>query len=107
MASPRPRLPPVTMTLRTGTHQLAGAAQLQGGDETQLRRDLVCGQHAAAGAQQVTLDFIERRGIGRILTVRQHDFCTTRAPVSGLRRALTRDIRTRGSALSTDSTSSG
>ena len=32
---------------------------------------------------------------------------TTTAPVIGLRRARTSDMRTRGSALSTDSTSSG
>src|SRR6266850_6753529 len=43
MARPRPRLPPVTITLRM-TGQLAGGGNLERGNETDRRRNLVGGQ---------------------------------------------------------------
>ena len=58
MARPSPRLPPVTMTLSTGTHQLAGGGELERRNEAQAGRHFVGGQGAAAGLQKLALDVL-------------------------------------------------
>src|ERR1700678_3705602 len=65
MARPRPRLPPVTMTLRTGTHQLPGGGELQLPNEAQAGRDLVGGQDAPARFQKIVLDVLGLRRVER------------------------------------------
>src|SRR5207244_8366399 len=52
---PRPRLPPVTMTLRR-TGQLAGDGNLERRNETDGRRNLVGGQVIATELEDLTLE---------------------------------------------------
>src|SRR5271166_3556861 len=59
IASPRPRLPPVTMMLRTRAHQLSGRGQLERGYEAQQAWNLVRRECAPAGVQKLVLDLIE------------------------------------------------
>src|SRR6185437_12241224 len=70
---PRPRLPPVTRTLRTAG-QLAGTGNVQRGDEPQNPRDLVRREVLAAERQNLPVEI--RQGIVvRVRTglVLQHD----------------------------------
>src|SRR5436190_12927578 len=52
MPNPRPRLPPVTMTLRMAG-QLAGSGDLKGGDDADRRRNHVPRQSGAAVLQDL------------------------------------------------------
>src|SRR2546426_1840525 len=52
---PRPRLPPVTMTLRMAG-QLAGGGDLEGTNKTDRRRNLVGGQRVVADLKDLALD---------------------------------------------------
>src|SRR5438128_3781948 len=56
MPSPRPRVPPVTTTLRITTDQLAGAVHAEAGDEVDCRGNLVPRQRLATMPQQLFLD---------------------------------------------------
>src|SRR5436309_1768627 len=56
MPSPRPRLPPVTTTLRITADQLAGAVHAEPGDEVDRRGNLVPRQRLATVPQQLLLD---------------------------------------------------
>ena len=60
---PRPRLPPVTMTLRMTARQLAGVRDMQGGHETHERGDLVARQMLLAELANLLLDLCNRRRI--------------------------------------------
>src|SRR5215831_4990050 len=63
VASPSPRLPPVTMTLRMTARQFAGVGDMQGCNETHERRDLVAGQMLLAELANLTFGLRNR---GRI-----------------------------------------
>src|SRR5580704_16226544 len=52
---PRPRLPPVTITLRMASH-LAGGGNLERGNEPDRRRDLVRGQGVVTELKDLALE---------------------------------------------------
>src|ERR1700675_1660794 len=53
---PKPRLPPVTTTLRIMASQLAGRSNLQRRDESDRRGNLVCRQALVTDLQDLALD---------------------------------------------------
>src|SRR5581483_8044081 len=62
MASPMPRLPPVTRTLRIGSHELARGRHVEGLDEADHRGNLVRGQRCATIGQDLVTDVLGPRG---------------------------------------------
>src|SRR5579863_8364348 len=74
MASPRPLLPPVTSTLRTGAHQLSGSGHLERRNESDQRRHLVRGERRAARFQDLLADaLIPGLTALEAAAVREHD----------------------------------
>src|ERR1700749_2473874 len=58
IASPMPRLPPVTRTLRIGTRELARGRHVERFDEANYRWHLVRGQRCAAIGQDLVADLL-------------------------------------------------
>src|SRR5262249_16503371 len=80
IASPMPRLPPVTRTLRIGARQLSGRRHVQRLDEADHRRYLVRSQRGAAIGQDLLTDFLRPfRAAGGQDYVGHHDRARDRA----------------------------
>ena len=101
MARPRPRLPPVTMTLRMRARQFAGRGHVELRNEAHQDRDLVLREFArgrsAGSLSSRTAWSGSAAGPGAPSSSRTTS-ATTIEPVIGLALALTSDMLTRGSA---------
>src|SRR5260221_2375537 len=72
MARPRPRLPPVTITLRR-TGQLARGSHLERGNETDRGRNLVGGQAVVTDLDDVALEVHPlATGVAPVAVLPQH-----------------------------------
>src|SRR5437867_565565 len=64
--SPRPRLPPVTMTLGIASPELAGCRDRQRRREANRGGDFVGGERPAAGREDLRTRALDRRGVGHV-----------------------------------------
>ncbi len=95
MPRPRPRLPPVTTTLRIGARaSLPVAATASAGTKRIAAGTLCCGQVVAAELQDLALEAAPARASRRRAASRSTTSATTIAPVIGFLRGRTSDMRT-------------
>src|SRR5262249_3796211 len=82
MARPRPRLPPVTTTLRMMPRKLAGLGDIEGGNEADHGRHLVLGETGAAALHDLPFERSGALACGILLATQQnvgnHDFASDR-----------------------------